>query len=871
MLKGQTRNYKEKLLYEGLLLQAAENPGKIAVFSQDREVTYGALLKSSLGICRALQNRGVRPGDRVVVNLKRNIEQVETIIGVLLAGGVYVPVGTHQPEHRLKSIAEQSGARLVISEPVEPAEGMAEDIKKVSPDSEAYIIFTSGSTGKPKGVRLSHKAAMNTIDCVNEYFSVTGNDRVLAVSQIDFDLSVYDMFGMLAVGGSIVLLTNDTAQEPTAWKERIISCGVTLWNSVPALFDMLLTSFEGRETFPTLKKVFLSGDWVSLDIYERMKKISSNMVLVTMGGATEASIWSNYHIVEGISKDWTSVPYGVPLADQRFAIMDENGCEVADGTVGELWIGGKGVAIGYTDKEITMESFIEYAGERFYRTGDYGRLKENGEMEFCGRRDQQVKLNGFRVEMGEIERVLAGFEGIAKTAAVVTEDKHIVGGVVPVLGNGKYISNREYPLTADDSDESAQVRQIIAKVLENADVSLKYRELTDFYRDFSENGRKAQPINGYMKYLDGKSGLLSDILSGRAEAHRILEDDTLSPESGAFSDPDTQAVLEKLVQQMRSDCDGIEVKMALVGTQRGLFAEYILENFIDISLDVIVSGGTFEQQTVQRLSRFKNAQVIRINRLPDYSRIYAIYDVVLSIYGLHTYVDEAMAGRISAFLLKEGGKLYVVEQEMLRPEAYLTSMLIEKGFSGLNMRRKRTRNPMLPAEEWIGILKSCGLSGGEVMRRSNAYLLALTNDNTPVFSEKLAEYVEKRLPYYMIPQKIYVLPDWEYSANGKVKKDFCISADTEKSSGDKFEGMAAQVADMFRQVLKKEQVWAGRSFFEMGGDSLLLTRLLTIIKDRFQMDYSMKDAYDKPYIGEFAERIEQFMLNGGCAIEEGEI
>ena len=871
MLKGQIKNYKEKLLYEDLLFQTAENPEKIVIWEQDREVTYGMLLKDSLGICKALQMRGVRPGDRVIVNLKRSIEQVETIIGVLLAGGVYIPVGKHQPEQRLKNIVEQSGARFVISEPLNPVESTIADIAEISPDSEAYIIFTSGSTGKPKGVRVSHKSAMNTIDCVNEYFDVTGSDRVLAVSQINFDLSVYDIFGMLSVGGSIVLLDDDTAKEPIAWKERIISCGVTLWNSVPALFDMFLTSIGECETFPTLKKVFLSGDWVPLDIYGRMKNLLSEVLFVTMGGATEASIWSNYHIVEGIGKDWVSIPYGIPLADQCFVIMDEDGCEVRDGDVGELWIGGKGVAIGYTDDMMTKESFTEYAGERFYCTGDYGRLMENGEMEFCGRRDQQVKLNGFRVELGEIECVCAGFEGVAKAAAVVTDDRHIAVGVVPVLGKGNYVSKCEYPFSTDDSDESAQVRQIITDILENAHISLEYKELADFYRDFSENGRKAQPESGYMKYLEGKKELISDILSGEAEVHHILEDDILSPESAAFSDRDTQAVLERLVQRLYSDCSGTMMKMVLVGAQRGLFAEYILENFKGISLDVIVSSGTFELQTIKRLSRFENVQIIRIDKLSDYSRLYAMYDVVLSVHSLHTYADEAIAGRLAAFLLKKGGKLYVVEQEMLRPEAYLTSMLIEKGFSRLNMRRKSTGNPMLPAREWLGILKSFGLSGNEVIRQNNVYLLVMTNDNIPVFTEKLAEYAAERLPYYMLPQKIYVLPNWEYSANGKVRKDFYISEDTENSCGDAFEGVAAQVADMFRQVLKKEQVWASKSFFEMGGDSLLLTRLLAIIKDRFQMDYSMKEAYDKPYIGEFAERIEQFIATAGYAVEEGEI
>ena len=875
MLKGQKKVYRERLLYEGLLTWASKEPERTAIYGIDRKVSYGQLLADSLGLCRTLLDMGVRPGDRVIVNLKRGIPQIETILGVLLAGGVYVPVGAHQPPERVKSIAEQSCAKVVVSGELEPAEGSLEDIAEIFPESEAYIIFTSGSTGKPKGVRISHKAAMNTIDCVNDYFGVDKDDTAIAVSQMDFDLSVYDIFGMLSAGGSIALLSDDAAKEPQVWKERIVSCGVTLWNSVPALFDMLVTSFEGREVFGTLKKVFLSGDWVPLDIFARMKQVTPGASLVAMGGAIEASIWSNYHVVTGIDNSWTSVPYGVPLADQSFIIMDENGSEVTDGSTGELWIGGKGVAIGYTDEELTRASFVEYAGERFYRTGDYGRLMENGEMEFCGRRDQQVKLNGFRVEIGEIERVLAGYEGVAKAAAAVTEDKHIAGGIVPAIGNGKPASDKEYPLTYAENSDTAQMRQVVADVLNGAEVCGEYAELAGFYRNFAESGSRKMPESPYMKRLMERRDVLSGILSGRESVHQILEDDVLSPEAAAFSDPETVAALEKMVQEIKGYCNGkTDIRAALVGSQRGLAAEYLLENLSGISLDVITSGSAFTMQTSERVRRFENCSVIRVDVLADYHKLYAGYDIVVSVHGLHTYEDETMAGRIHAFLLKNGGKLYAIEQTMLRPEAYLTSMLIENGFSRLCIRRKRTMNPMLPAEEWTEILENCGLTGGVITGDSNVYLSGFANENTALSPEDLAEYASQRLPYYMVPQKIYIVPEWNYSSNGKVKKDFYItSSDSSDEAAESFEEMEAEVAEMFRNVLKKENVQRSKSFFEMGGDSLLLTRLLTMIKDRYQMDYSMKDAYDKPYIPEFAEKISDFI--SGCtdfaAIEEGEI
>ena len=256
---------------------------------------------------------------------------------------------------------------------------------KVDVNSSAYIIFTSGSTGEPKGVEISHKAAWNTIADINEKYDISKEDRILALSSLDFDLSIYDIFGLLSVGGSLVLLSDDTARNADIWLKLIWYYRITLWNSVPALLKMFLIEAESVKAIcQNLRIVMLSGDWISLDIPERLLNVAPKGLLVAMGGATEAAIWSNYYDVNHpIPASWRSIPYGRPLKNQFYRIIDTNGEDCPSWNTGELWIGGAGVAKGYVgEPQLTTDRFIEEKGIRWYKTGDIGRFWDNGLIEF---------------------------------------------------------------------------------------------------------------------------------------------------------------------------------------------------------------------------------------------------------------------------------------------------------------------------------------------------------------------------------------------------------------------------------------------------------------------------------------------------------
>jgi acyl-coenzyme A synthetase/AMP-(fatty) acid ligase/acyl carrier protein len=258
------------------------------------------------------------------------------------------------------------------------------------------------------------------------------DDRVLALSSLSFDLSVYDIFGTLAAGGTIVFPEAAKRRDPQHWAERIESEGVTIWNSVPALLEMLAEQASHRPpgatgSAGTIRLVFLSGDWIPVSLPARIRTlpyVTPGVEVISMGGATEASIWSILFPVGDVDPASRSIPYGRPMVNQTFHVLDGHLRPRPTWVPGHLYIGGIGLAKGYwRDPETSAASFIVHpeTGERLYRTGDLGRYLPSGDIEFLGREDSQVKIRGYRVELGEIEAVLAGHPQV-REAAVLARD-----------------------------------------------------------------------------------------------------------------------------------------------------------------------------------------------------------------------------------------------------------------------------------------------------------------------------------------------------------------------------------------------------------------------------------------------------------------
>ncbi|MCR5540499.1 MAG: amino acid adenylation domain-containing protein [Ruminococcus sp.] len=427
-------SYPKKLLHSGFIENAKRHPEKTALICDGRTYTYRELDRYADRVAETLLNAGASVHDRILVDLPKSFEQIGVVFGILKAGCIYVPLTYGQPASRTERVAEKAKPFCIISDKVSECTSVRQillsDIPKTwnreilvptDPEDGAYIIYTSGSTGQPKGVYITHCSAMNTIQDVNRRYKIGEDDRAFAVSSLSFDLSVYDIFGMLSVGGAIVMPTEEQRIDPKIQYQLVTEYNVTIWNSVPTIMDIFADHLLKRDLTCSIRKVILSGDWIPMELPEKLKKVLPFSTLTSMGGATEASIWSNYFDVTDSLEGWTSVPYGYPLANQKFYILDEFGRRCPDNTTGKLYIAGDGLAKGYyNEPELTDSAFRFHnsVGKRLYDTGDHGCYHSGGCIEFLGRTDGQVKINGYRVETAEIESAVRKC-GITERVAAV--------------------------------------------------------------------------------------------------------------------------------------------------------------------------------------------------------------------------------------------------------------------------------------------------------------------------------------------------------------------------------------------------------------------------------------------------------------------
>ncbi|HJT91615.1 MAG TPA: amino acid adenylation domain-containing protein, partial [Mycobacterium sp.] len=435
------------LLHEigGSLRARGDSP---AVICPHRVLTYTELDRRAARIARRLRELGAAPNTLVGVVMDKGWEQVCAAVGILQAGAAYLPVEAGWPVDRIHHILQRGATSVVLTQ-----QRLAEHLSwpphitvlavddeatwadiddapvdvSADPTDLAYVIFTSGSTGEPKGVMIDHQAAANTITDINTRFHVTAADRVLGLSSLSFDLSVYDIFGMLATGGALVLPEPHASRDPGAWSTLIQQHRVTIWNTVPALMEMLTEHAGGQqEPLDSLRLILLSGDWIALSLPERIRRLNPDVEIISLGGATEASIWSIFHPINHVDPTWRSIPYGKPLTNQTFHVLDPTLQPSPVWVPGELFIGGAGLARGYwADPEKTSERFHIHpeTGERLYRTGDLGRYLPDGTIEFLGRNDFQVKINGYRIELGEIEAHLTRHPTVKEAVVTATNNR----------------------------------------------------------------------------------------------------------------------------------------------------------------------------------------------------------------------------------------------------------------------------------------------------------------------------------------------------------------------------------------------------------------------------------------------------------------
>ncbi|MGQ4482917.1 non-ribosomal peptide synthetase [Streptomyces sp. SAS_276] len=410
-------------------------PAAVALVADGEEWSYGRLLTAVERTAAALRAAGIAPGDRVAVMVERGAPLLAALLGVLESGAAYVPLDPKLPAERLSYMAEDSRARLLLSQgalreswlpglPVLdlddlPADAPAAPAPATGPADLAYILYTSGSTGRPKGVAIPHSALTNLLLSIRETTGFGAADSLLAVTTISFDIAGLELYLPLVAGGRVVVCDSGTAADGAALAVRIEESGATWMQATPTSWRMLRDA--GWTGAPQLN-VLCGGEELPLDLAEFLSSRVAS--LRNVYGPTETTIWSTAGVVDPAS----GIDIGVPLDNTQLYVLDPQGRGVEPSFPGELWIGGEGLAVGYWDRpELTEERFVTglpaAPERRLYRTGDRARWTSEGRLLHHGRLDNQVKLRGYRIELSEVETVLEAVEGVSTAVVVVRDDR----------------------------------------------------------------------------------------------------------------------------------------------------------------------------------------------------------------------------------------------------------------------------------------------------------------------------------------------------------------------------------------------------------------------------------------------------------------
>lgn len=866
-------------------------------------ITYAQLADKVLRMANMLTIHGISENEYIAVSIPKGPWQIISVLAVLSVGCTYVPIDIEWPEERKKKICKKANIKNFITITTyspEVIEGIdiiyadesehfekIKDFMRYEDERSAYVIFTSGTTGEPKGVEISHKSADNTIKDINYRFGISSKDKCFAISELSFDLSVYDIFGMLAEGGTIVLPRPKERKMADRWFDIVINEQITIWNSVPAIYDMFLMVAENSTKTVPLKKVLLSGDWVQPTLYDRNKKITSNCEFISLGGATEAAIWSVYYVVNEVRSDWNSVPYGYPLANQKVIIMNTQNQECPDDVPGELWIGGMGVAKGYINEpDLTEEKFVFYNGKRWYRTGDLVSFTKDGHLEFLGRIDHQIKLNGYRIELKEIEKNINQSKYVDKNIALIIKKNgypRLVGAIKPYIPAIKMQScSIEDNGTFDD--ETSRVRettvnlflQEVLKQVENDSITI-CRKMQILYELWKKRLIQKQEVSVQKQVVDtclwkvlkNMLPLYLDILSGKAEPNELLKYPEFNPEYLTFKSPAVNLFLNKIVDTIKATGKNNRIgiiqartgKVATVLSRQTEGQEYILFDSSAGMLDI---------------AQGQNAQInnclYSMVRQGGIERKYVGYcDFVVAVNTMHQFENKNEGLKLANMLLKPNGKLMMIECADEDAMALITSYVLEA-------EKVETNKFYLQLKDWGKLLGDAGFEmvKAEMSEVDNIeYIEAFSRNDFLHDCEKgIFKILEENLPKYMIPEEFYYFVNLPLSTNGKIDRNKILRSI--EMQEDYFQNDVAltdsesRIAKIWKDILGAKNISKSISFFEAGGDSLLSTKLMMELRKEYNVEVALTDIFENPYLEQMASMLDK-KIDAENAYVEGEI
>lgn len=405
--------------------QVVQTPDNIALVVEDKCFTYKFLDDSSNQLANyLLENCEIKLEDLVGIKLNRDEWMIISLLGILKSGAAYVPIDLHYPKQRQEFIEEDTKCKTIINQEFLEKFHLVSSVYSddspanvlVSSRNLAYVIYTSGSTGKPKGVMIEHRSVVSFLDRIDVQLGYEKLNSVAATTNITFDISVLEIFGSLCLGKKMILIGEDNLVDPELFIEEIKKNKVEVLQLTPSRLQQL-SGVLFRSPLQDLRKLLVGGEAFHKEMYIQLKS-HENIETINVYGPTETTIWSSFLDIKSTDK----LSIGSSFENEYIYILNEREIPQPIGVIGEIHIGGTGLARGYLNRaELTKEKFVNNPfaeGDRLYKTGDLGRWLADGRIEYMGRKDDQVKVRGYRIELGEIESTLIRFPEIKESVVV---------------------------------------------------------------------------------------------------------------------------------------------------------------------------------------------------------------------------------------------------------------------------------------------------------------------------------------------------------------------------------------------------------------------------------------------------------------------
>ncbi|HEY6361691.1 MAG TPA: amino acid adenylation domain-containing protein [Vicinamibacterales bacterium] len=837
----------DHLLHEMIDAQVAVRPDHPAVLSSRGAMTFRELDARSGQVAHWLCREGAAPNSLVAVVMEKGPEQIAAVLAIVKAGAAYLPIDVASPPDRLHRLLAKGEVTLVLTQSWVDArsewpagvrrlcvdnavltgldDGPLETVQ--GPDDLAYVIFTSGSTGDPKGVMVSHRSAANAVLAANRRCVVTPDDRILALTALHHDLSVYDVFGVLAAGATIVLPDADRLLDPRHWLEVMRRERVSLWNTVPAMMEMLVeyAEHDDARNLGALRSVILGGDWIPVTLPDRIRRLAPSVTVHSIGGPTETTIWNIWHTVGQVDPASKSIPYGKPIENNRYAVLNEALEPCPEWVPGELYCAGVGVAHGYwRDEQRTAERFITHpvTGERLYATGDLGRYLPDGNIEFLGREDFQVKIRGQRIELGEIESVLLQHPDVRAAVAAAAgegQQKRVIAYVVPAASGGRASSNGH-----GDAADALPIDHdgLIADPIERIEFKLARHGLRH------DTDKPSVPLNGL-----GPDATLAQAYAARASHRRF------GRRSG------TRRQLAGLLSCLYQIEQGGLAKHRYPSAG-GLYPVQVYVVVKPNAIEDLTPGAYYYHPRLHRLVLIAaGAQIDRDGHIPHNRAVFDGSAFSLLLVGKMEAIAPMYGALARDFALIEAGCM----TQLLMTEASRWDLGLCP-IGSLDIARMRPLLELGPDDELLH-----SFCGGLVPNDDERVDEDAAAVDVPM-AARLREWLSARLPQSLVPAELVTLDRLPTTPNGKVDRKALAALAPRPAAGGPPRApqndLERIIASVWQRALGVDHVAVDANYFDLGINSLTMVKIYTALRAELARDFPLMTMFKHPTVHDLA-------------------